>query len=279
MIATCGFFAALAIWGIPTAVGLFRIRRWARDSVLVIGGAWAMFGLLGLIVTLAMLAVPGAVPPSGAHPQTQNVQTMIKVVIGVLPFLYSIMCAVGVSWLVYFNLTKVGDLFQSAPGKLGESVRPFLISAMAVLSAIRALAFLVSAFLPLPGEFMGIILHGWLKAAVHLVIAALMGAAGFGLWRLLEWGRRTALALQAFGLAQLIVDLIRPSLMIRKIDGVNRIMNAAQPQLTEPFQNMQNVSIVMGILFLISIVGILHHYRAAFLRPNVPLQATSPDLP
>jgi hypothetical protein len=190
------------------------------------------------------------------------------------------MCAIGVSWLVYFNLTKVREQFQRAPGKIDDSGRPLLISAMAVISAIRALLWTVSAFLPYPGVFLTIILHGWQKMTVHLVIAALMGAAAFGLWRLLEWGRLTALALQAFGLAQSCVSLVWPSLMTRNIGRVNPTINVAHAQLMATLhQMMYNVSFTMGVLFLVAIVWILHHYRAAFQRPTVALQTASPDLP
>jgi len=33
-------------------------------------------------------------------------------------------------------------------------------------------------FIPFPGAFFGLILHGWEKAALYLVYAALMAAAG-----------------------------------------------------------------------------------------------------
>ena len=280
MLVICGFFAALAIWGILTAVGLFRIRRWARYSVLVIGGALAVFGLLSMLVTLAMMAVPGLIPASANPAQAQNMQAMMKVVFAVIAFFYGVICAVGVSWLVYFNLKKVRDLFQSASGKIDDTGRPLPISAIAVLNIIGAVTCLASALLPLPGAFMGMILHGWAKATCYLVFAVLLGAAGFGLWRLLEWGRRTALVLQAIGLAQYIVYLVRPSLMTRYIDEVNRTMNLAQPQPAAPFQSMvYGLSFAMGILFLIAIAGVLHHYRGAFQPPVAAPQAASPELP
>ncbi len=279
MLLTSGVFAALATWEILTAVGLFRIRRWARDSVLVIGGAWPIFGLLSLFLIRVMRALPGALPPRVAHLLTQNEQAMIKVVIVAFPYLYLIMCAVGVSWLVYFNLTQVRELFESAPGRIGESGRPLLISAMALLSVTQALPWLMSAFLPYPGVIMGMIVHGRLKVIVNLVVAVLMGAAGIGLWRLLEWGRRTALALQAFHLAQRIVYLVRPSLIPGNVSHVNRTINVAQPQPTWPLHDLMfNLSFALSVLFIVAVIVILHHYRAAFIRPTAPLQAATPSL-
>jgi hypothetical protein len=42
MYALSAFFVALSVWGILTTVGLFRLRRWARYSMLVIGGGLAL---------------------------------------------------------------------------------------------------------------------------------------------------------------------------------------------------------------------------------------------
>ena len=58
MYAICGFCVALTGWGILTAVGLFRLRRWARYSVLVIAGCLTLIGLPAMLISMAMLAVP-----------------------------------------------------------------------------------------------------------------------------------------------------------------------------------------------------------------------------
>ena len=82
MYALCGFFIALAVWGILTSVGLFRLRRWARYSILIIGGALTLIGLISLLVTLVMLFVPMNLASGPDASQVQSVQTITRIMFG-----------------------------------------------------------------------------------------------------------------------------------------------------------------------------------------------------
>jgi uncharacterized membrane protein (DUF2068 family) len=271
------FFVALAVWGILTAIGLFRVRRWARYSVLVIGGCLTLIGLPSMLITLVLLAVPLPLPSTVDPAQAHTVHAMTRVAFGVVAFIYGLLCAVGISWLAYFNLKKVRELFAGALGQRVESPRPFLISVIAVLCMIGGITALLVAFLPLPLAFLGFILHGWEKAAVYLVYAGLPIGAAVGLWRLKEWGRRLAMVVQVVGLAQYAVYLVRPSLMTNYSAELNRALHLSQPQAPPQFQTMFYIPIFgFGILFLVAIVWILIHYRGAFVRPVVPPQIESP---
>jgi uncharacterized membrane protein (DUF2068 family) len=281
MYGLCAFFVAVAVWGILTSIGLFRLRRWARYSTLVIGGCLVLIGLPSMFMMLVLLAVPLPLPPSVDASQAQTVHAMTRVMFGVIAVFYGLISAIGVSWLIYFNRKKVRETFTGAPGQIIESRRPFLISIIAVFSMIGAVSCTLMVLLPIPAGFFGWILHGWQKAAYYLIYAALLGAAGVGLWRLEEWGRRLALAMQAFGLAHYVAFLAYPSMMMRYSEAINREWNLPQPQPSPLFsQSAFYIPIFgFGILILIAIVAILHHYRAAFSRPADPPQIKSPALP
>ena len=275
--AICAVFIALAVWGILTAIGLFRVRRWARYSVLVIGGILALFSLVSLLLTLAMLLAPLPVAAGMNASQVHSAQAVTRVVFGVIAFLHAICCAIGVFWLVYFNKSRVREIFAGLPGQAPESPRPFLISIFAVLILIGAVSCLVMMFVPLPGVFFGLILHGWWKAAFYLVHALLLAAAGIGLWRLREWGRLLTMALQVIGVVQYVVYLVHPSLYLRYTAEVNQIINPMQ-QPPSPLQIqslLHSVSFGIGILFLGAIIAVLHYYRGAFAGTNQPPQIES----
>jgi hypothetical protein len=273
MFAFSAFFVALAVWGILTTVGLFRLRRWARYSMLVIAGALALIGLFSMLAALMMFAVPMPAPASVDASQAPMVQAMTRFIVGIVAFIYGVLCAVGISWLVYFNLKKVREVFAGAPGEAPESRRPFLISVIAVLSMIGAGSCLLTVFLPLPGALFGWILYGWGKVAFYLVFAALEAAVGVGLWRLEEWGRRLTLGMIALGLANSVVYLARPSLMLRYNAELYRMMNLPQPELPAQFQTMIPIaSFGFALLFFIAIAAVLIHYRGAFNRPAEPPQ-------
>jgi hypothetical protein len=276
MFALCLFFVALALWGVLTSVGLFRLRRWARYSILVIGGALALIGLISLLMTLVMLFVPMPVASGVDAAQVQSVQTITKVMFGAVALIYGVVTAVGISWLVYFNKKRVRELFAGAVGSIPQSNRPFLVSVLAVLNLIGAGGCVLMAFLPLPGFIFGLILYGWHRAAIYLVIAALQAAVGIGLWRLDEWGRKLALGVLAFGVVQAAVYLVRPSLLLRYTAEVNRIMGTIQSPLPAQFQTMiYGLSFGFSALFCIAIAAVLIHYRAAFRPPIEP----QPGLP
>ena len=280
MYGMCAFFVALAVWGILTSIGLFRIRRWARYSILVIGGCLALIGLPAMLITLATLAMPMPLPPTADASQAPNMHAMTGVVIGVVAFFYGITAAVGSSWLAYFNLRKVREHFSSAPGQVVESRRPFLISVISVLSLTGAVSCVVIAFLPIPGAFLGMVLYGWQRAVVYLVYGVLLGAAGVGLWQLEEWGRRLSLGMQGVGLLQYAVLIARPSLMTRYSEEMTRAMNLPQPQTIMQFPGtFYGLIFGIGILFLLAIVWILFHYRGAFRPTIAPPQSESPALP
>jgi hypothetical protein len=276
--AMVGILAALAVWGMVTAVGLFRLRRWARYSVLVIGGGLALLGLCSMLGTLFMLFVPLPVATNVDESQAQSVQAMTRVMFGVIAFFYAILCAVGISWLVYFNLKKVRAAFAGATAEIVASRRPFLISVLAILNLIGAPSCLLMVFLPIPGVIFGWLLHGWEKAALYIAFAALEAAVGAGLWQMKKWGYQLALGLMAFGLIQSIVYLVRPSLMLRYMEEVNGAMGSIQSQSPLPagFQTaMTNASFGFSVLFMLAILAVLIRYRAVFDDRGEPPQGTA----
>ena len=142
-----------------------------------------------------------------------------------------ILCAVGVSWLVYFNRKKVCEVFAGGMGEAPQSRRPFLIAVIAILNLFGAATCLLMVFLPIPGAIFGLLLHGWQKAALYLAFAALELAVGVGLWRMAEWGRRLTLAMMVLMLAQSVVYLVRPSLLLQYSAELTQTMTPTQPPL------------------------------------------------
>jgi hypothetical protein len=288
----CVFFLALAAWGIATAVGLFRLRRWARYSILVIGGGLALIGLVSALSTGLLTLVSFPVPSTVDASQSQTVQSMAKIVFGAITFFYLVICAVGVSWLIYFNRKKVREVFApatldlladglasgtQAPGL--SNARPFLISVLAVLNMFGAGFCLVGALVPIPAALFGMILFGWQKTMLYLVIALVQATIGICLWRLLEWGRLLSLGMIAFSVAQCLVYAVRPSLMLQYSAEMNQRIAPAQAQLPQRLQTMMySVSFGFSILFCIAIAAVLIYYRGAFQHPPEPVQSEPPLL-
>jgi hypothetical protein len=266
--AICVFIVVLAAWGISTAVGLIRMRRWARYSILIIGGLLAVFSFIQLLVTLLMMFVPLPAPPNVDASQAQTALAITRIMFGVIAILHAIVCAVGVSWLIYFNREKVRDAFTAEPGTIIKSRRPVLISVLAVLNMIGAACCLLMVFIPLPALIFGWMFDGWGKVAIYLVFAALTASVGVGLWQLKEWSRLLAMAMQTFGIVLCGVYMVRPTLMLRHIAEIQQRMMPMQPQMPQPFPTtMYSAIFGFDILLYIAIIAILIYYRKAFQPP------------
>lgn len=281
------FFVALAAWGITTTVGLFRLRPWARYSVLVIGGGLALIGLVSALGTGLLILIPMPLPSTVDASQAQTTQALTKVVFAVVAFFYAILCAIGVSWLIYFNRKKVREVFTPAltqiqalpsdqalnpaspasPLHFPGSSRPFIISVLAVLDLVGAVICVLSAPLPIPGMFFGFLVEGWRKAVLYVLFAAISAAVGIGLWRLREWGRLLGLGMIAVGFVQCIFFLVRPEQIVKYSADLSRQMAPMQPQMPEQFQTMLfRGSSLFSLLFCAAIAFVLIRYRAAFRR-------------
>jgi hypothetical protein len=272
------FSLLLAAWGIATTIGLFRLHRWARVSILVIGGCMAFLALCSMLALLVVLFIHST-PPGMDPSQARNMQMMASAFLAFAELLYAVMLGIGVWWLVYFNRKKVRESFDGSPGAIVESRRPLLISVYAILVILGALAFLAMAFGQMPGVFLWVVLHGWVKAAFYLIYFPLSVAAGIGLWRLKEWARRLALALLGFGAVQTIIYLLNPSLMLRISAETHQVMDMAQPEMPEHLRRVMYTSIFsFSLLLMIAIALMLHYYRDRFQEPSVPLidQPTPP---
>ncbi len=293
------FCLALAAWGIATTIGLFRLRNWARYSVLVIGGGIALIGLCSALMCLLLVFIPIPLPPSADPSQVPNTQMFMSIVFAVVALGYGVVGGIGVYWLVYFNLKRVRAVFAGTAIELAgatgafagtpaqfpgasapfaaalpqtvQSRRPFLISLYAVLNLIGAAGCLLMTVLPIPVVIFGFGLYGGQKTTLCLGFAAIQAAVGPGLWRLNEWARRLALAMTLLGAAQCGVYLVRPSLILRYTEEMNRTMGLTQPPIPERFQTiLMGGSFGFSILLCFAIAAVLIHYRAAFKLPIAP---------
>jgi hypothetical protein len=91
-----------------TVVGLFRLQRWARYSVIVLGGALAIFSTLSAILFFALAFSPAISAPnaSGMRPATMRIVSLA------MAGFFLFVALIGVWWLVYFNLRRIREVFR-----------------------------------------------------------------------------------------------------------------------------------------------------------------------
>ena len=241
------FFLLLTAWAVATIVGLLSLRKWARYSILTIGGLLTFFGLCS-IAGLALM------PSILAASQSQGAALPPGMMRGVLVFMglfYSAIAAVGVWWLVYFNLRSVKAYFlpgyrqhalyptapppmqrQSAaslatPGGLAEESYPYpppppyamaapgrfahtptSIIVIAILFFIAALTCASIALLPFPAFFFGFVLTGpFAPRLLYFAYAAAALAIGIGLLRLRNAARLGVYLFSLVGFLNILITL------------------------------------------------------------------------
>ncbi len=267
MYCLCAFFLGLAVWGIVTAIGLSKLRRWARYSILIIGGCMAFFGFVGMAGMLVTILIVPFLLASTGDTQHGSLAT-VRILFASFAFIYAAVTAIGIFWLVYFNRKAVRAVFAGSLEAKTEGRRPILISVYAVLSLLGAVALLVMAFLPLPTVLYGVAFQGWKKVTVDLLFAAINVAVAIGLWKLAEWARRLALGYLAVGGTMMVVYLIRPSLMMRNNEAVAQAMGITPTPLPGHVQTvMYGFIFGFSLLFMAAIAWMLHYYRGRFSPP------------
>src|SRR6185437_5894575 len=175
MYCLCAFFLGLAVWGIVTAYGLSKLRRWARYSILIVGGCMAIFGFMGMAGMLATMLIAPYLLAATSSAQHGSLVTM-RVLFGSIAFIYAAVTAIGIFWLVYFNRKTVRSVFTGDLEAGAENRRPLLISIYAVFSLLSAAGCLLMAFIPFPAILFGVVFTGWKKALIYLAYAAIEAA-------------------------------------------------------------------------------------------------------
>jgi hypothetical protein len=305
VLATALFMLLLAAWSIATLVGLTSLRNWARYSVLVMGGCMAGFGT----VTILGIVAAATVMPQAAPTPNVPAHTM-QVILAFYGFLYAIVVAIGVWWLVYFNQRKTKAYFlphyaadpalyppgyQAAypaayPGSYppayagapplpytppAQSSRaPTAIIVLACLFLLGTLSCLVMTVIPLPGFFSGFILLRPGSIFLYLAFALISGLIGIGFLRLDNRARLLCYAYLAIGLVNVLV-LVTPWGQAR-YELYNQLVMASihvtGTPPASPFSSLP-LRIAMVVFFLALngvVVWIIERYRYAFLKQPPP---------
>lgn len=114
----------LAAWAIITAIGIFRLRRWAWISMLVFSGVMTAFATFGVIGMAAAMPLMKAMPPTPGLPP--NFETIA--LLGVMGTL-AVPLGCGIWWLILFTRKSVRLQFH---GSSQEPLLPASQTAVAV---------------------------------------------------------------------------------------------------------------------------------------------------
>jgi hypothetical protein len=246
-------FAALAGLGIWTSVGLFRLRAWARTSIVVFACFLAVSCIFALVVGMAMPLPPGF---SGGMEHTFR-QTMASV--------YGIPLAIAVWWLIQFNTRSTKSAFVS-PVLAGAPQRPLSISVIAWASIVGGVTILFLILMRTPAFLFGTIFNGWTAAVIYAFFAVVSLYIGKGLLDLQDRARLLAIGWYALSFVHIGLTTLVPSLRQRVLVMQRTVAQNQKPPVIFDETTFMNVLLGFAALVAATTVWFLIRNRPAFVR-------------
>jgi hypothetical protein len=252
VIGGAAMFTALACIGIWTSVGLFRLRSWARGSILVFAGFLAAGSILSLAVTMAM-----PIPPELNASMGPGFRQGMALVFG-------IPLAIAVWWLIQFNTQSTKAAFASAIAEPG-SARPFSISVIAWATIIGGAISLYGILTRMPVFLFGAMIDGWTAGIIYAFFGAIALFIGKGLLDLRERARILAIGWFVFSIVHMgLVTLVPP--WRERMFEMQRALTSDQPNPIPFDQGMlMNVSFALAAIVVAIAIWFLMRNRAAFV--------------
>jgi hypothetical protein len=299
MLAVGVFYIALAVWAILTVIGILRLRSWARYSILIIGGGLAVFGVLTTV--FSALFSHTMLPTLQAQQPTADPHLMAFVLLFVSA-IYLLIAAVGIWWLVYFNLRSIREIFRPSAftavypyGQPNISTLPakpytgFFSSPEHAPTAIKILGWLFLifsicclpiVFLPIPAFILGFIIPVKASHLLYLAILVIAACIGYGLLKLKNSARLALIVFALFGILNMAVTLLPWSqnhlhqymaqVMAQFTAMLPTIPNQANPIYTTSAA-MVVFNSTVGIAVNLYVLWLAHRHRPAFTAaPPMP---------
>lgn len=261
-IAMMYLLGGLAIFGIFTSVGVVRLKKWARVSMLIWGGVMAAFCGLILLFT-AFVPLPEV--PANASVSFPFLRIVISAMYGI-PFL------IGIWWLLLFNQTAVKEQFvavATSDGQILSAPQPRCPLPLAILAGFSIFSAGFSLLLPFTNFPVNMILFGYrFQGLVGVVLfylsAGLLLVGATGMLRLKRWSYPLVLGQYFFWMASGTITLVSPN--------YDRNLHEIMSQMNVPEGSMGQAAFaqtrVFGILSLIPgvlLIWLLLYFHTRFV--------------
>jgi hypothetical protein len=218
---TAGAMLALATWGVTTAIGLIRLRRWARVCILVFSVFMVLtFGSGAIVMAFLPLPSPPNVPPG----------LMTGIRIGIV-CIYGILALIGGWWLYLFNRAAV--VAQFAPGP--PPARPLSVSMIAWFLVFGGVVCFVYTWLPFPAMLFGFMIKGWPAMTIYLLLALLQLWLGIGLLRLRPLSRVLTIGFFLLGALNSLAFALLPGFAARMTEAMGSMPASMRQPLPVDF--------------------------------------------
>lgn len=265
-IAMMFLFGGLAIFGIFTSLGVLRLKRWARLSMMVWGGVMAAFCGLILLFT-AFVPLPD-VSAADTGLTSQYFRILISVMYGV-PFL------IGIWWVLLFNQSAVKEQFLAGAavevdGHLASKPEPRCPLPLAILAGFTIFSAGFSLLLPLTNFpvnpiLFGYRLHGLFGVVLFYLSAALVLAGAIGMLRLKRWSYPLMLAQYFFWMASGTITLVLPNYDLNLHEMLSQ-MHLPEGQMGQAAVAQTRVFGVLSLIPGVLLIWLMLYFHTRFVE-------------
>jgi hypothetical protein len=256
VVAGAVMFSALAAVGIWTSVGLFRLRSWARTSMLVFAGFLAAGSLFSLLLSMAMPMPQGF---TGSTEQTFR-RTMVV--------MFGIPLIVAIWWLVQFNVRSTKAAFASPIPEL-VSPRPLSITIIAWTSLVGGASCVFGILARLPAFLFGSSFTGWTAGVIYALFGALSLFIGKGLLELREEARILAIGWFGFSFVHAGLVTFVPTLRHRLLETQGMLTPNQPNPIAFDQGTMMNWAFGFATIVAATAIWFLIRNRGAFVGAEI----------
>jgi hypothetical protein len=275
-------------------VGLFRMQKWSRISILVLGGVIAFFSFFSTLLYCVLAFAPPTSfvrPPSASGVTPHMIRGMLLCMAG-FSLLFML---VGVSWLVYFNLRRVRALFMtsaertqielpasapvaavSAPPEIRSAHGPveILVICLGYLYLFGAIWGIAELFVRFPLFLLGHIFRGSSAGIFGLTMAVIDVGLGVGLLRRMKAAWIAVLVFNALGLIytlEMLSPRYQAGMSNYQLEIMRRTLSGLAPVPQPPINlaPMYIFSAIMGVLMVGAVFWLLLRARPLFERKEL----------
>lgn len=228
---------ALGVLGVSSAVGVLRLRPWARMSMLVFAGITAAFTFAGgAVIAISPMPRVAELPPGA--------ETMLR---PLLLTLYGIPLLICLWWLVQFN-TAASKAAFAGRGEADTPTRPLMIAVIGWFNVVGGIFCIAVAVAGGSAFVAGFALEGWGATLYYVFLGAVNTFLG---WRLLQLDERARiLTIWWFAINILHTGFIALSPGARA--RLRELQVAVQPEgATSPFDTTAFSVLMLGMTALL----------------------------
>jgi hypothetical protein len=254
-------FALIAAWGVTTAVGLFRLREWARCSTIAFSALLLMCTAPGALV-MAFVQLP---EPAGTAPGIMSIMRIVMICF------YALLALLSGMWLWYFNTAALRVHFGA--GIRTDDSRPVSISIIAWFMIIGGAAAVIGVIFAYPVLLFGLVVQGGASRAIFLLFGAWELWAGLGLLKLRPRSRIAAIAFFSFAIVNGLAVALIPGLEGRLWFAMQYFPSwwPGRDQMGTVLPVMRP-AMVAGVLITLLPIWFLIARRSAFGLKKIPVQ-------